>query len=85
MITRDYLLANGFERNNCSPSTVEDYVKKVKPQGGYVSVRFEPGNEIAVGLYAYSENEHVNIRKVVLSDTTVTKRDLEIALELCRF
>lgn len=84
MITRDYLLAKGFERDNGSPSTVEDFVKKVNPQGGYVSVRFKPDREAAVGLYAYSETQHVNIRKVVLSDTTVTERDFEIALELCR-
>ena len=84
MITRDYLLAKGFERDNGSPSIVEDFVKKVNPQGGYVSVRFKPDKEAAVGLYAYSETQHVNIRKVVLSDTTVTERDFEIALELCR-
>ena len=77
-------MAKCFERDNGPPSTVEDFVKKVNPQGGYVSVRFKPDREAAVGLYAYSETQHVNIRKVVLSDTTVTERDFEIALELCR-
>ena len=84
MVTRDYLLEKGFEVDKCSPSTVEDFMKKVKPQGGYVSVRFKQGKENAVGLYAYSDANHENVRKVVLSDTIVTKSDLEIALKLCR-
>ena len=83
MITRDYLLKHGFQKDICAPSAVEDYFKKVNPNGGYISVRFKGDN--AIGLYAYSEIAHENIRKVVLSDTTVTKEDLEIAKKICRF
>lgn len=83
MLTRDYLLKIGFEHDTCSPTTEEDYFKKENPNGGYISVRFKPNKETAVGLYAYSEKEHINIRKVVLSDTNVTIRDFEIAKEIC--
>lgn len=83
MITKDYLLKDGFEQDMRAPSSVEDYFRKVKPQGGYISVRFKGDN--AVGLYAYSENNHENIRKVVLSDTIVTEEDFEMAKKICLF
>lgn len=83
MVTREFLLKNGFIRNFSSPECVEDYYMK-EQIGGYMSVRFKPNIEEAVGLYAYSETEqHLNIRKVVLSDTKVTIRDYEIAKEIC--
>ena len=82
MITREFLLERGFKQDICAPSSVEDYFKKENPQCGYVSVRFK--GDIATGLYAYSENKHVNIRKVVLSDTTVTNDDFDFALKICR-
>lgn len=83
MITKEYLLEKGFERDNTSPTSVEDFYRKEKSKGSYISVRFK--GEDAVGLYAYSECEHVNIRKVVLSDTIVTKEDFEMAEKICRF
>lgn len=82
MLTRDYLLKNGFEKDNGGPKTVEIYFTKTN--SGYISVRFEPDKEQATGLYAYSENQHINIRKVVISDSIVTIRDFETAKELCR-
>lgn len=81
MITKEWLQKNGFEKDNTSPSSVEDYFRKEKGQG-YISVRFK--EDKAVGLYAYSENSHLNIRKVVLSDTTVTDDDLYNAIKICR-
>lgn len=86
MITKDYLIKNGFKRDRRSPSSVEDWFWNEKPQGGYVSVRFEKGKENPCGLYAYTESfDHSNVRKVVLNDTTVTMEDLEMAKKICRF
>lgn len=82
MLTKEYLLERGFERDMCSPSSVEDFYNKEKSKSCYISVRFK--EDKAVGLYAYAENEHTNIRKVVLSDTVVTIEDLQKALEICR-
>lgn len=84
MITRNFLLERGFERDRYTPTTVEEYFMYVKPKGGYISVRFQPNKENAVGLYAYSESENTFVRKVVLSDTDVTIRDFEMAKEICR-
>ncbi len=81
MITKEWLQKNGFEKDNTSPSSVEDFFRKEK-QVGYISVRFK--EDKAVGLYAYSENQHLDIRKVVLSDTTVTEDDLRDAIKICR-
>lgn len=81
MLTKEYLQKNGFEKDLTSPSSVEDYFRKEKEQG-YISVRFK--EDKPVGLYAYSENQHLNIRKVVLSDTIVTEDDLESAIRMCR-
>ena len=83
MVTKEYLLGKGFVRDTGAPSSVEDFYIKGESHNFYVSVRFKEGT--AVGLYAYSENQHQNIRKVVLSDTTVTKEDLQRAVQLCRF
>ena len=82
MITKEYLLEKGFERDNTSPTSVEDFYRKEKPKGTYISVRFK--GEYAVGLYAYSEDESKAIRKVVLSDTIIVDKDLEYAMAICR-
>lgn len=84
MITREFLLKEGFVKDPCSPEKVEDFYRK-KKIGGYISVRFMKGQNEPCGLYAYFENEHDNIRKVVLSDTIVTEKDFEMAKKLSRF
>lgn len=81
MITKDYLLKNGFEKDKCSPSSVEDWFRKEK-SGGYIAIRFK--EDKAVGLYAYLEGQ-ISTRKVVLNDTDVTEEDFEMAKKLCRF
>ena len=85
MITKDDLKKNGFAIDTTSPTSVEDWFWKVRPQGGYVSVRFRKGEETPCGLYVYTEGaDHSNTRKVVLSDTQVTEQDLEMAMKICR-
>ncbi len=81
MITKEYLQEKGFRRDYTSPSSVEDYFRKEKTERIYIKVRFK--GDVAVGLFAYTENEHINIRKVVLSDTVVTEDDLENAIKIC--
>ena len=82
MITREFLQKNGFEKDNGVPSSVEDFYRRENPQGGYISIRFV--GEKATGLHAYLENEHVNIRKVVISDSTITMEDYENAIKICK-
>ena len=85
MITRDYLLGNGFERYKGAPSSVEEFVLQTKPQGGSIFVRFNHGGTEPCGLYAYSENyDHSNVRKVVINDSIVKEEDLEMAKTICR-
>lgn len=86
MITKDYLEKKGFKPDHTSPDSVRDYEMHIRPQGGYVSVRFRKDEETPCGLYAYSEgHDHSNTRKVVLNDTLVTEQDLEMAMTICRF
>ena len=64
---------------------VEEYEMEIGYRR-YISVRFYPAeSEHATGLFAYSESQvdDTNTRKVVLNDTIVTKKDLELAKQLC--
>ena len=83
MVTREFLLENGFRRSSASPSSIEEYVYD-ESQVGYMAVRFKPGNEQADGLYAYSDKNNTNMRKVVLTDTKVTWEDFDMARTICR-
>ncbi len=83
MITRDYLKKLGFKQDVRAPKGCEDYFIQIVGNG-YVNIRFMQNEPDKVSyLYAYSENKHTNLRKVVLSETIVTKEDFESALKLC--
>lgn len=86
MIDRDYLLKEGFKKSTRCPLDVEEYEREIGYRQ-YISVRFYPAkSEHATGLFAYSESkvDKTNTRKVVLNDTIVTKKDLELAKQLCK-
>lgn len=81
MLSKEFLLKEGFKHNPRAVDTVFEFEKEIN--GGYISVRFD-GNT-AVGLYVYTDGpKDINIRKVVLSETIVTKQDYELVKQLCR-
>lgn len=85
MITKELLKSLGFNKEETIPNE-ESYVRRLKSHGDYAELRFSSKDKSKVEhLYVYSEApDHSNIRKVVLSDTTVTKSDLMTALTLCQ-
>lgn len=80
MLTKEFLLKEGFKHNPYGPNTLNEYEKEV--DCGHIYIRFNEGR--AVGMYIYTERPNVDIRKIVLSDTDVTKEDYELAKQLCR-
>ena len=85
MITREFLLKEGFANDGSSPIGLTDFFCRSK-RGGYISVRFHEGEKEPYGMYAYFQTpDHCDTRKVVLNDTIVTDEDFEMAKKLCRF
>lgn len=84
MITREFLLKEGFADDGSSIIGQTDFFLKRK-QGGYISVRFREGEKEPYGMFAYfATPDHRNIRKVVLNDTIITDEDFAMAKKLCR-